>query len=131
VSGDHHIFGTTAIGINDPGQVVGTYVDEKSDNRHGFLLSQGTYTTLDVPNAVLTVAQGINNAGVIVGLYVDTSGNQHGFVLSKGVYSTVDVPPKTFGTGTAVFSINAQGEIVGSYDDSDGVTHGYVGTPAR
>ena len=105
-----------ALGINDPGQVVGTYVDADG-NRHGFLLSKGLYTTLDVPGAAFTVAQGINNAGTIVGLYVDGDGNQHGFVLSKGVYTTIDVPNST---ATAVFSINAQGAIVGSYDDADG-----------
>ena len=97
-------------------------------DRHGFLLSKGVYTTLDVPDAAFTVAQGINNAGQIVGLYVDRDDKEHGFVLSNGVYTTIDVPNST---ATAVFSINAQGAIVGSYDDADGVTHGFVGTPAR
>jgi uncharacterized membrane protein len=130
---DHPVLGTVALGINDPGQIVGDYVD-MAGNRHGFLLRQGVYTTLDVSDAILTVAQGINNAGVIVGLYLDADGNEHGFVFSRGVYTfPIDVPNST---GTAVFSINAQGEIVGSYDDInpvtlDSVTHGYVGTPVR
>ena len=122
VPNDDPVFGTVALGINDPGQIVGDYVD-MDGNRHGFLLSQGAYTTLDVPGGVLTVAQGINNAGVIVGLHIDASGNEHGFVLSQGAYTTINVPNSA---ATAVFSINAQGEIVGSYD-----SHGFVGTPAR
>jgi uncharacterized membrane protein len=140
VNGDQTPGGTVPNGINDSGQIVGSYVDADG-NRHGFLLDKAptcnlqpcavTVATLDVPGALLTVAQGINNAGVIAGLYVDESGNQHGFVLSRGGYTTVDVAPTTFGTETTVFSINAQGEIVGSYEDSNGVTHGYVGTPAR
>ena len=37
---------TTAYGINDNDQIVGTYVDSLS-RQHGFLLSGGTYTTVD------------------------------------------------------------------------------------
>ena len=88
-------------------------------NRHGFLLSEGVYTTLDFPDAAFTVAEGINNEGQIAGLYFDTSGNEHGFVLSKkGVYTTIDIPDSA---ATAVFSINVKGEIVGFYDDVDGL----------
>ena len=79
------------LGINDQGEIVGDYVDS-AGNRHGFVRSKGHYTTLDVPDAVLTVAEGINDCGEIVGLYVDADGNQHGFVLCKGVYTTIDVP---------------------------------------
>jgi len=130
VPGDNPVGGTVAIGINDPGQVVGDYVDNTTPNpvRHGFLLSQGVYTTLDPPGASLTVVEGINDAGVIVGLYSDAVGKEHGFVLSQGVYTTIDVPNST---RTHVFSINARGQIVGNYDDANGVTHGFVGTPAR
>jgi hypothetical protein len=41
---------TSAIGINDSGQIVGGYLG--TDNvAHGFLLSGGTYTTLTDPLA--------------------------------------------------------------------------------
>src|SRR5262249_8648735 len=100
--------------------------------RHGFLLSQGVYTTLDVPGASLTVAEGINNAGVIVGAYFDAKGNEHGFVLSQGVYTTIDVPKSTAtATATQINSINAQGQIVGFYLDVNGTEHGFLGTPAQ
>ena len=39
--------GTHAAGINDTGQIVGTYDD--ASGVHGFLLSGGSYTTLDAP----------------------------------------------------------------------------------
>jgi uncharacterized membrane protein len=127
VPGDDPVLGTVAFGINDPGQIVGDYVDATDHNRHGFLLSQGTYTKpLDPPGSSFTVAEGINNSEVIVGVYVDADG-QHGFVLTNGVYTKVDVPGST---ATAINSINAQGQIVGSYDDKNGSTHGFVGTPA-
>jgi probable HAF family extracellular repeat protein len=128
VPGDDAVLGTVAFGINDLGQIVGDYVDGTPPHkRHGFLLSQGTYTTLDPPGSSLTVAEGTNNGGVIVGVYFDGN-NQHGFVLTNGVYTKVDVPGST---ATAINSINGQGEIVGSYDDMQGVTHGFVGTPAN
>ena len=118
--------GPVAFGINDKGQIVGTYVDT-DNNRHGFLLSGGSYTTLDVPGAVFTVAQGINNAGQIVGLYLGTDDTFHGFILSGDVYTTVDVPGST---STSIYSINANGEIVGEFDDADG-THGFLGAPVH
>ena len=130
VPGDHPTCGTVAFGINDIGQVVGTYVDDDlvtTEHRHGFLRSRkATYTTLDVPGAAFTVAQGINNAGQIVGFTRCTT--FHGFVLSKGVFTTIDVPGST---ETEILSINAKGEIVGFYVDAEDKQHGFVGTPVR
>src|SRR5262245_2109304 len=60
-------------GINDSGQIVGSY------GGHGFLLDQGSYTTIDVPGAQATFATGINDSGQIVGWYLDAGGGQHGF----------------------------------------------------
>ena len=39
-------YGTLAAGINDHGQIVGFYVDS-NHKEHGFLYSNGTYTTLN------------------------------------------------------------------------------------
>jgi probable HAF family extracellular repeat protein len=129
VPDDDPVLGTVPFGINDLGQIVGSYVDAIDGFRHGFLLSKGVYTSLDVPGAAnFTVAEGINNAGQIVGFFLDADFNRHGFVLSDGVYTTIDVPDAI---ETGVFSINAQGKIVGFYVDVDGVTHGYVGTPTH
>jgi probable HAF family extracellular repeat protein len=69
---------TVADGINGSGQIVGAYSDS-SFHRHGFLYSNGTYTTLDVPLASQgTFASGINDAGQIIGQYQDATGS-HGF----------------------------------------------------
>jgi len=38
---------TVAYGINNSGQIVGSYTN--ASGAHGFLLSGGTYTTLDDP----------------------------------------------------------------------------------
>ena len=73
--------------------------------RHGFLRSsKGAFTTVDVPDAVLTVAEGINNPGTIVGLYQAKDGSFHGFVSNNGVvFTKVDVPGSSV---TQIFSIN-------------------------
>ena len=64
-----------ATGINNSGQIVG-YYDDSSGNSHGFLYSNGTWTTLDDPLATKgTEAVGINDSGQIVGNYADSSGN--------------------------------------------------------
>jgi uncharacterized membrane protein len=52
---------------------VGWYSDAGGKG-HGFLLDQGNYTTLDVPGATDTHANGINASGQIVGWYSDANG---------------------------------------------------------
>jgi uncharacterized membrane protein len=55
---------------------VGSYTDA-AGNSHGFLLDQGSYTTLDVPGSINTYANGINDSGQIVGgYYTDVRGTQ-------------------------------------------------------
>jgi probable HAF family extracellular repeat protein len=49
---------------------------------HGFLLDQGSYTTLDVPGSSYTFATGVNASGQIVGCYIDAAGGQHGFLAT-------------------------------------------------
>src|SRR5258707_259326 len=80
--------GTLLSGINGTGQIVGLYYDSGGIT-HGFLLSGGTYTTLDDPLATNgTFARNIDDAGQIVGLYNDANGT-HGFFLTI----TPNTPP--------------------------------------
>src|SRR2546429_3410427 len=81
---------TTAWGINAGGDVVGDYLDP-AGVRHGFLLRNGEFTTIDVPNA-LTSARAISPGGDIVGIYRGVSEaavNAHGFLLSPQGDTTV------------------------------------------
>jgi probable HAF family extracellular repeat protein len=70
-----------ATGINQLGQIVGYYSGAAGDT-HGFLYSDGTFSTLDVPGAVGgtlgagTYAYGINAQGQIVGTYLGAGGFQ-------------------------------------------------------
>src|SRR4029077_8355746 len=71
---------TQAYGINDSGDIVGTYRDTAGLN-HGFLLSKGTFSTIDFPGAGSTSARGINSSGDIVGTFAPGG---HSFLFSKG-----------------------------------------------
>jgi uncharacterized membrane protein len=102
-------------GINDKGDIVGFYapkdiVGTPFDTR-GFLLRNGTYTRIHVPNALTTAAYDINNRGTIVGSYSDAE-LTHGFVLRNGRFTTIDIPSAM---RTVIVSINDSGDIVGSY----------------
>src|SRR5262245_163743 len=99
-------------GINDSGQVVGSYT--AGGVTHGFVKSGESYTTIDVPGATSTAAWDINESGQVAGSYV-SGGVTRGFLLSGGVYTTIDVPGST---RTMPRGIGDSGQIVG--DDTAG-----------
>ena len=116
---------TIARDINSTGQIAGTYVN--NGGSHGFLLSGGTYSTLDDPLATNgTFAQGINASGQIVGYYQDAAAIMHGFLYNPngGTFTTLDDPSGTAATTTAS-GINATGQIVGSFF-MGGKSHGFL-----
>ena len=67
------------------------YFNDGSGN-HGFLDTNGIFTTINNPSATGgTVALGINAAGQVIGYFNNSSGNQ-GFLDIAGVFTTIDVP---------------------------------------
>lgn len=104
-------------GINDKGEIVGCY-----DTRGGFLLRNGAYTRIHVPEARNTCPTDINNRGTIVGGWVDAASNVHGFVLRKGRYTIIDIPNSI---SSSILSINDFGDIVGKYQDTSFGEHGF------
>ncbi len=74
--------GTVGCGINPRGDIVGRYNSADGMN-HGFLLSGGEFTSIDIPGATFTTAIGINPRGDIVGRYDDADGVTHGYLLSR------------------------------------------------
>jgi probable HAF family extracellular repeat protein len=80
------------------------------------------FTTIDVPGASSTVAQGINDRGQIVGGYSDEIfGPSHLFVTDGDQFVTIDIAGSS---NTTAFGINNQGKIVGSYVTSE--QHGFL-----
>jgi probable HAF family extracellular repeat protein len=119
--------GTTPSGINDRGDIVGSYRDQAGAT-HAFLYSQGEYTSFDVPASWgnQTAALDINAQGEIVGRY-QTGPTVRMFLLSRGEFTPIDVPDAvSTGAMQNGAGINARGEIVGQFVDSLGRVHGFV-----
>jgi uncharacterized membrane protein len=114
---------TEILGINNQGQMVGTYRDA-DDVIHGFVLDDGVFITIDHPDAAReTVLFGINNRGQILGGFVDAGGTRRSFVLDRGGFTVFAVPGAS---RTAAFDINDRGQIVGFYVDAVGPGHGFL-----
>jgi uncharacterized membrane protein len=122
---------TRAAGINARREIVGTYrlPTDPPNARHGFLFSEGRFTTIDPPGAVFTNPLGISEWGDIVGRFCLTTPcqphgpNVQGFLLSDGEFTTIDVPGAT---GTNAWKINGRGDIVGGFTDADGKGHVFL-----
>jgi hypothetical protein len=122
---------SSASTVSPSGSVVGFYTDTVGELFHGYLLKNGTYTTIDFPGALYgTFAGGGNPENDVTGAYNYTSSCTadcgHAFVLSNGVYTSFDYPGATFSEGTG---INPASVIVGLFVDSSNSVHGFVRTP--
>ena len=116
---------TVAIGIHG-GDIVGGYPSPGVS--HGFLLSDGQYTTIDaVPGATFTNVTAIDSRGEIVGRYT-LNGVTHGYLMSGGHVTSFDFPGATFTGATA---ISPNGDILGRYRDANNVFHGFLLTGLR
>src|SRR4051794_32898029 len=119
-------FSTAAQGDNDRGDIVGFYVKTSADTdiAHGFILSRGVFTTINIAGATGgTAPRGINSRGDIVGEYSTVvNGPSRGFLLRNGSLTKIDYP---LATDTFVKAINASGDIVGFYFDAAGNEHGF------
>jgi probable HAF family extracellular repeat protein len=82
--------GTEAFGINDSGQIFGAFLN--NTGLHGFVDTNGQFTTIDVPNAFQTAVTGINDAGEISGLFQNADGSVHGFTAEHAVTGNEDTP---------------------------------------
>ena len=117
-------YSTQAQGTNGT-QIVGSYLIPdynplvSNASYHGFLLSNGAWTTLNAPGAFNTYAQGISDSN-IVGYFNDLLG-VHGYVFDGSNYAILDVPGAL---ETRAMGISGD-TIVGTYLDSNGITKGF------
>jgi uncharacterized membrane protein len=119
---------TTARGINNHGEIVGSY--RVVPPRHALLIKGGQYIPL-APTTVLgnhySEALKSNDRGDVVGLYIGDDGFTHGFLLSGGAVTTLDFPGAS---DTSAYGIDESGTVVGQWDllDSNGntlIVHGF------
>jgi probable HAF family extracellular repeat protein len=117
---------TFVSGINNRGQIVGSYTSSDFVNGYTFVYDKGVYNTLVNPLGVLgSTPFGINDQGQIVGQQLYSDYSQHGFLYDKGVYTIIDHPDAAPPVGTYANGINNRGQIVGSYSGSDS-QHGFI-----
>ncbi len=117
---------TGVTGMNSRGDIVGSYTDTAFVS-HGFLLRDGSFSTIDFPNAIFNSASAINDRGEIVGIYDSADGGVHGYLFDGHQFTTIDDPnaPVINGpnntpiTKTDINSINNHGVMAGvSHNDS-------------
>ena len=109
--------GSLANSINDREEIVGSYSDGR--NTHGFLLRNGTFTTIDFPGVSITVCTGINSSGLITGLYIQSDDSVHGFLWQHGDFiATFQVFMNGANTDTTPTAINDRGQVVGTFRKS-------------
>lgn len=121
---------TTALGINNHGEIVGAY--RIAPPRHALLIRAGQFIPL-APTTVLgthfSQAYKSNDCGDVVGQFIGDDGFTHGFLLSKkGVVTTLDFPGDS---DTNAYGINESGTVVGQWDLLDAVgnvliVHGFT-----
>ena len=104
-------------------EMVGTYHDAKGT--HGFLLSGGRYTSLNVPGGTDTTALGINAWHEIVGSYTAQDGSRHGYTYRAGTYTKLDFSRCGLFIGGVVGEFDPQGidsagDLVGLYGGAEG-----------
>jgi len=108
--------GAFPLDTNAGGDIVGRFAG--GGQTHGFLRSaDGTFTTIDYPGALFTVASGINSEGAIAGWYAMANvpgplTERHGFLLRDGVFIAVDPPGSVF---TNPLGVNSEGDVVGRF----------------
>lgn len=119
--------------INSAGDTAGDLIDQNGVT-HGYLFQGNSFTLIDPPGSVYTLAIGVNDSDEVVGFYCTTlqdcsiAGPEdiHGFVYSNGTYTTLDVPGSPF---TELDSVNDAGQIAGNYVDQNGLVHSFLVTP--
>lgn len=113
--------GTLILAINNKDDMSGIYADD-ADVSHAFLLRAGSFSPIDVPDAVFTYPTGINDAGQIAGLFYKSDQVLHGFFIDGTNVTTLDFPGAKY---TYAEGINNAGEVVGIYYIDGAGVHGF------
>ena len=131
---------TLAAGINDRGQIAGTYRQAAPGGGppppgtvHGFVRQPGgRITTIDLPGRANTAVTDINNRGQLVGMTGDAAGQGLGFVRDPDGKLTIIELPGPAGV-QEILALNDRGQVTGTWDDrpepptiEPGSRHGFV-----
>lgn len=112
---------STAYGINDLGNICGTYGNNSTGAQFGYLYRAGVVTPLSALGST-TACAAINNAGTIVGYSALPNYLSHAFCYSQGTTTDLGTLGGRFSYAS---SINSAGVIVGAADLSLTTTHAF------
>jgi hypothetical protein len=120
---------TSAVAINDNGQIVGSYSPGDtaacSCDSLVFLYRSGSFTNIP-PVSVLNAAVAINKRGEVIGnATTDPAVYGTGFLYRQGTVMVINVPGQTAEFLDSVSGISGAGVIAGSFLTADG-GHGFV-----
>jgi len=113
-------------GINDAGQYVGsTWNDPVNGPYPGFIGSNGSYSPLNMPDALFTLPQALNTGGMVAGNFINgDDGYSSGFIRLFGYFHEVNAGR----IATYVYGNNDLNHIVGQgYDFQTQRAVGYIG----
>jgi len=113
-----------ALSINNQGNVVGWYKDERTQQVASFRRRRTeTYDVFAYPGAASTTASGINEQGVVVGTYTEDSGVRRGYIWRKPNFTLVYYPDSL---DTHVQDIDDAGRVIGWFAQPDQKAHGFI-----
>lgn len=111
---------TSLAGIDNAGEIVGSFVGTTGRYQPSFVLSGGVYSKIAYPGVGITIVRSINDAGQVVG-YTVSDGNQsiEGFIydIATATFATVSYPGQGAEGRTYPYFINDSGTIVGWFSD--------------
>lgn len=124
---------STALGINNAGQLVGSYTD--GTGVKGYVLTGTFYDTFSYPGSIRTFGRALNNTGLVTG-YAETGSAPMvsvGFIYQPASFTFTAIAP-TGSTFTIAQGVNDAGVVVGSsimppgtvYAGSPGGAYGWV-----
>jgi uncharacterized membrane protein len=116
---------SVATSINNHAQIVGTLGFPLALNLLGFVVRDGTFHLITVPNSGSNDAADINDKGDIVGNLTTKDGVSKGYLLHNGTFHIFRFPGAA---ETNVTAINKDGIIVGTYRSAvvNSPIHGFM-----
>jgi len=114
---------TIAQCINDLGAVCGL-AEFPANVSTGFILENGAYTQIALPNTTDNNLYGLNSSGQAVGCARPDNSHIEGYLYQNGTFQIINFPGAS---STCAFGINNRGDIVGAYANQGlQLTHGFL-----
>ncbi|MGE5359370.1 MAG: hypothetical protein ACM3NQ_10150 [Bacteroidales bacterium] len=118
---------SAAYGLNAQGDVAGWYGNGATFIMHGYVLSKGRKTTIDVPGFTWVTAGAINDQReVIVNAYENWAVKANYIWKDGSLVTEIRVPGAACAACTVAYGINNRGDVVGQYWTADYKGHGFI-----